>query len=512
MRLYDYLLRAAEECPHKAALEFQGFKISYGELATEARQVAAGLLAEGIKPGDSVGLVLPNIPQFASVHYGALMVGAIVVPMNVLLKGPEIEYVVTDSDIKAIVTYEMFVASVAEGVKNLPHPPKVFVVGANVAPFRPYRDLLRDDSFQPIEVDTKLPVMTIYTSGTTGKPKGALLTNSNVIANLDMIESVAPTQSDDKMLCVLPLFHVFALIGILNSCMRYRTTIVLHPKFDVDACVKSLAEDGVTSFCGVPTMYFYILKHPKIKELKFPQLRVCFTGGAAMPVEVLQQFEKITGATVYEGFGMTETTVSVTLNRKDRRKIGSIGLPFHGVSMKIVDDDGREVRHGEVGEIIVKAANVMLGYLNKPEATAETLKNGWLYTGDLGYRDDDGFFYIVDRKKDMIIKGGYNIYPREIEEVLYQLPAVAEAAVLGVFDQAKGEHVRACVALKPNQQLTEDQVREHLEANLAKYKLPQEYVFLPELPKGPTGKILKRELAQKGERWNKDRVAAATGS
>lgn len=507
MRLYQYLLDAAQHEPDRIAIEFMGMQIPFGFAAHEARQIAAGLIREGIKPGDSIGLMLPNVPPFVASYYGALMAGAVVVPMNVMLQGPEIEYLVRDSDIKLIVVYEMFAPSVLAGIQNMENPPKVFIVGKEAHGQRMYHELYHDDpAFRPVEVDSQLPIMTLYTSGTTGKPKGAQITNSNVIANLDMFESILPIEPGDKWLCVLPLFHVFALNGILNAAMRHRSTVVLHPKFELEPAVESLCNDGITSFAGVPTMYFYLLKHPKIAELKFPKLRYCISGGAAMPVEVLAQFEKLAGVPIYEGFGLTETTVSVCINRPESRKIGSIGLPFEGVEMKIFDDNDKEVADGEVGEVVIRAPNVMLGYLNKPEETAEALKNGWFHTGDLGYRDEDGFFYIVDRKKDMIIKGGFNVYPREIEEVLFALPQVAEAAVIGAWDEAKGEHIVAVISFKPGQQLSEADILDHLQKNLAKYKWPQEVVFRPELPKGPTGKILKRELRNQWTQWNRDRT------
>ncbi len=513
MKLYDNLLDAAREVPDRIALEFMGQTYPYGYVAQQARQVAAGLTRLGIRPGESIGCMLPNLPPFVSVHYGALMAGCVFVPMNVMLLSNEIEYLATDSDLKVIVTYEMFVEQVNAGVKNLKERPKVFVVGTNTGGNQPFAELLVDDpSFRPVEVDSSLPVMRLYTSGTTGKPKGAQITDSNVLANLEMVESILPTEPGDKSLCVLPLFHCFALNGVLNASIRHRTTVVLHPRFEVDACVKSLSSDGITSFAGVPTMYFYLLKHPDVAKIKGSRLRYCVSGGAAMPLEVMSQFEKTTDVPIYEGFGLTETTVSVSINTPTVRKIGSIGRPFAAVQMTVVDDTDNEVPVGEVGEIVVKAPNVMLGYLNKPEETAEALRGGWFHTGDMGYRDEEGFFFIVDRKKDMIIKGGFNIYPREIEEVIYQLPQVAEAAVIGIFDEVKGENIRACIALKPNQTLTAESVAAHLEQSLAKYKLPQEYVFLSELPKGPTGKILKRDLRQQNEQWNRDRMRPAAAA
>ncbi|MBX7072754.1 MAG: long-chain fatty acid--CoA ligase [Pirellulales bacterium] len=507
MRMYQYLLDAAQQEPDRIALDFMEQQYTFGLVAAQARQIAVGLVAEGIEPGQSVGLMLPNIPPFVTCYYATLMAGGVVVPFNVMLQGPEIEYLVQDSDIRLIVTYEMFAPQVIEGTKHLKNPPKIFVVGANAHGQRLYHELMRDDAnFRPVETDVSKPIMTLYTSGTTGKPKGAQITDANVIANLEMFESIIPTDAGDKWLCVLPLFHVFALNGILNAAIKNRSTVALHPRFELDACLKSLAEDGITSFAGVPTMYFYMLKHPQFAQVKGSNLRYCISGGAAMPVEVLNQFEQASGVPIYEGFGLTETTVSVCINRPEARKVGSIGLPFAGVEMKIFDDDDNEVAHGEVGEVVIRAPNVMLGYLNKPEESAEALRGGWFHTGDLGKRDEDGFFYIVDRKKDMIIKGGFNIYPREIEEVLFQLPQVAEAAVIGAFDEAKGEHIVAVVAFKPGQQLEAADVMSHLERNLAKYKRPQEIVFRAELPKGPTGKILKRELRSEWDQWNRDRV------
>lgn len=507
MKLYENLLNAARECPDRIAQEFMGAQFPYGMVAHEARQVAAGLVSLGIQPGESVGCMLPNIPPFAGVHFGTLMAGCITVPMNVMLTGPEVEYLVTDSDIKVIVVYEMFLQAVSDGIRHLKNPPRVFVVGANAGNHHLYHELLKDDpEFRPVVVADDQPVQTLYTSGTTGRPKGAQITNANVIANLDMFESILPIDENDKFLCVLPLFHVFALNGVLHACVRRKSAISLQPRFDVESCITSLIEEGVTSFAGVPTMYFYLLKHPRVAEIKGSKLRYCISGGAAMPVEVLTQWERITGVPIYEGFGLTETTVSVCINRPENRKVGSIGLPFDGVEMRIFDEADNAVPNGEVGEVVIRAPNVMKGYLNRPEETAEAMRSGWFHTGDMGYRDGDGFFYIVDRKKDMIIKGGFNVYPREIEEVIYELPEVAEAAVIGVFDEVKGEHIRAVVAFKPNQTLTQEVIEAHLEQKLAKYKLPQEYSFVKELPKGPTGKILKRELRAQCEQWNRDRV------
>lgn len=514
MRVYDYLVSGAKEVPDRIILEFKGKKISFRELDDEARRLGAALRGLGIQPGEAVGIMLPNIPQFASCLFAALMNGSFIVPFNVLLRSPEIRYQSEDSGVKLLFTWEGFLPQIEEALSSMPDPPKVVVIGADAGGHLPFADLLAtEERIDPYPTDEDATVMIPYTSGTTGKPKGAIITNRNLIAQLDMTDEVFTPQPDDKWLCVLPLFHVFALNGILMGALKNRTTILLHTQFVLDDAVESLRNDDITIFGGVPTMYFYILKYPDIEKIKFPKLRQCFSGGAAMPVEVMKRFEEIFNVPIYEGYGLTETTVSVCCNRPGSpRKAGSIGLAYGGVQIKIRDEKGADLPDGEVGEIVVKAPNLMKGYLNKPEATAEAIVDGWFLTGDLGHRDADGYYFIVDRKKDMIIKGGYNIYPREIEEVIYQLPEVAEAAVVGVFDEAKGEVVRAVIALKPEQALSEEAIRTHLTANLAKYKLPEDYLFVEELPKGPTGKILKREIKQNWDQWNKDRVTAMKGA
>jgi long-chain acyl-CoA synthetase len=429
--------------------------------------------------------------------------------MNVMLQPPEIRYVVEDSDIRLLATFDAFVPQVEAAIADLERRPEIVVVGTTPTADRhvPFAALLQGATpAAPRAGRPDDPILTLYTSGTTGKPKGAVISNANLKAQLEMTDEVFVPGDQDRTLCVLPLFHVFALNGILISAIRNGGTVVLHPRFEVDETIRSLAEDEITLFAGVPTMYFYILEHPSAESVRFPKLRFCFSGGAAMPVEVMRQFEERFGVEIYEGYGLTETTVSVCCNRPGLlRKPGSIGVPYSGVEMKILGEDGRELPDGEIGEIVVRAANVMLGYLGKPEATAEAIRDGWFHTGDLGHRDADGHFFIVDRKKDMIIKGGFNIYPREIEEVIYQLPQVAEAAVIGVGDAAKGETVRALIAIKPGNELDAETVNSHLASNLARYKIPQDIVFVDELPKGPTGKILKRELRDAAGSWSRER-------
>jgi long-chain acyl-CoA synthetase len=513
MRLYESLLEAAEEEPDRAALELGGQPISFAEFADAAQRVCVGLKKLGIGPGDSVAVMLPNLPQFAACEFGVFMAGAVFVPINVMLTGHEIEYLVRDSNVRVLVVYEMWNEQVRAGIANIDSPPQVFAVGECPDDFTPFFELVDTaDGFDPVSRDDDDPIMTLYTSGTTGKPKGAMITHGNVISNIKMVSPILPAQREDRTLCVLPLFHCFALNGVLNTAVHERTCVVLHPRFDAETCFTALANDGITSMAGVPTMFFYLLKHPELGKRELPKLRYCISGGAAMPVEVMREWESRTGVPIYEGFGMTETTVSVSVNRPDHRKAGSIGQPLEGAELAIVDDEtGEPLPDGEIGELVIRAPNVMSGYLNKPEATAEAMRDGWFHSGDLARRDAEGFFYIVDRKKDLIIKGGFNIYPREIEEAIYMRPEVAEAAVIGTFDDAKGEQIVAIVALKPDMQLTEKELHDHLTKHIAKYKLPQLYEFRAELPKGPTGKILKRNLRLGYTQWNRDRVSDMRG-
>jgi len=493
-QVYDYLLQAAAEVPDGAALEFMGHPVTYGRLAENARKLASGLEAQGVPKDASVGLMLPNIPQFVEALYGSWLHQNVVVPISVLATGPELRYLIEDSKIRALFVFEMFMPQVEAGIADLPNPPQLFVVG-NPGKHTAFGALTENQPLAspPKSSGSDAHLLTIYTSGTTGKPKGAVISNKNVIAQLDMTDDLFPPSPDDRGLCVLPLFHVFALNGVLNISIRHRTTVVLHPKFDVAAALNSLQNDRITVFSGVPTMYFYLLKHAG-PDTKFPKLKYCVSGGSSLPVEVLHSWEDKFGAPIYEGYGLTETTVSVCCSREGARRVGSVGKPFPGVELKVVDEQHNEVPTKALGEITVRGPNIMQGYLNRPEATAEAIIDGWLQTGDIGYVDEDGFVFIVDRKKDMIIKGGYNIYPREIEEVLYQMPQIAEAAVVGVADEAKGEQVRAVISVRPGAELNQETVSEYLSQNLAKYKLPAEYRFVSELPKGPTGKILKREL------------------
>jgi long-chain acyl-CoA synthetase len=335
----------------------------------------------------------------------------------------------------------------------------------------------------------------LYTSGTTGTPKGAELTHANLRRNADLALGLFDLGSEAVTLGALPLFHSFGQTCGLNATIAAGGTLTLIPRFDPGKALEIIARDGVNVFQGVPTMYSAMLHCDSAESADTSSLTVCASGGAAMPVEVMRAFEEKFGAKILEGYGLSETSPVASFNHPDReRKAGSIGTPIDGVEMKVVDDDGNDVPQGEVGEIVIRGHNVMKGYWNKPEATEEAIRDGWFHTGDMAKVDEDGYFFIVDRKKDMIIRGGYNVYPREIEEVLYEHPAVREVAVVGVPDDSLGEEVGAAVALKEGQTVTEEELRDHAKEHVASYKYPRRIWFVDELPKGPTGKILKREI------------------
>jgi long-chain acyl-CoA synthetase len=340
----------------------------------------------------------------------------------------------------------------------------------------------------------------LYTSGTTGTPKGAELTHANLVRNCSIAAGLFDMGSHSVTLGALPLFHSFGQTCSMNATISAGGTLTLIPRFDPGKALEIIQRDRVNVFQGVPTMYGAMLHHPERDRYDTSTVELCASGGSAMPVELLRGFEEAFDCKVLEGYGLSESSPVASFNHADReRKAGSIGTPIEGVEMKVVDDDGNDLEQGEVGEIVIRGHNVMKGYWNRPDATEETIRDGWLHTGDMARVDEDGYFFIVDRKKDMIIRGGYNVYPREIEEVLYEHPAVREAAVVGVPDDQLGEEVAAAVALKDGCETTSDELREFVKEQVAAYKYPRKVWFVDDLPKGPTGKILKREIDPPGD-------------
>jgi long-chain acyl-CoA synthetase len=492
MNLAASLARNAADNPDRVAIHLGDQTTSYRELDDQSARVAGLLAARGIAPGTLIGIMLPNVPEFASVYYGILRTGAVVVPMNPLLKAREIAYYLGDSGAPVIFAWHVTAPEVEIGAKE---------AGAEAILVDPatFPDILATASPAPQVADRAAydTAVVLYTSGTTGHPKGAELTHANLINNVEVSAAdLFQLGPDDLIFGGLPLFHAFGQTCTLNAAIMTGASLTVLPRFDAAKALGILADQRVTIFAGVPTMFSALLHVPDRSDYDVSALRLCISGGAAMPVEVLRQFEDAFDCIVLEGYGLSETSPVASFNHPGReRKPGSIGTPIRGVEMRVVDASGAEVPQGEVGEIAIRGHNIMKGYLNKPDATAEAVSaDGWFRTGDIGRVDADGYYYIVDRKKDLIIRGGYNIYPREIEEVLYEHPEVAEAAVVGMPHPELGEEVGAAVALKPGATVTPDELRSYVKSQVAAYKSPRRVWIVDALPKGPTGKILKKEI------------------
>jgi long-chain acyl-CoA synthetase len=504
LNLAVLLEESAKAKPEKPALILGEQELTYAELRKTAKRLANALASMGVERGDKVALMVPNVPQFAVAYFGILNVGASVVPLNVLLKGPEVGYHLENSDAVALVAWEGFLEEAQEGFDKVKRCENLIVVeepGGGGAPegTRGFERLLAEssDEYEMAQTMPEDTAVVIYTSGTTGRPKGAELTHFNMfynaVCNADKLLGV---REDDVCVAVLPLFHIFGQTCVMNAGIYSGNTVVLVPRFEPEAVLQAMQDTGVTIFTGVPTMYQYLLRYPGLNEYDTSSLRIGVSGGAAIPVEVLREFEEKFGVVILEGYGLSETSPTTCFNRStEQRKIGSIGLPIWGTEARVVDGEDEEVPRGERGELVVRGHNIMKGYYKNPEATEEAMKNGWFHTGDMATMDEDGFIFIVDRVKDMIVRGGYNVYPREIEEVIYEHEAIAEVAVIGVPHEELGEEVQAIVALKEGESATEEEIIAFAKERVATYKYPRSVLFMDDLPKTATGKILKRELA-----------------
>jgi long-chain acyl-CoA synthetase len=489
------LTRTAAEHPDAIAVKLDDAAFDYGLLDNASQRISAMLEHKGVGPGDRVAIMLPNVPYFPAVYYGALRAGAVVVPMNVLLKGREVGYYLSDSGAKIIFAWHDFMQAAEQGAE--------IAGGVEVVPVKPgeIEGLIfaHEPDAAVADVDGDDTAVILYTSGTTGKPKGAELTHSNLRKNVAAAVGLFEIGVGDVIFGGLPLFHSFGQTCTMNASICAGGCVTLLPRFDPAKALQIIERDSCSVFEGVPTMYGAMLNHPDRESVDVSCLRVCASGGASMPVEVLRGFEEAFGCKVLEGYGLSETSPVASFNHPDReRKPGSIGTPLKGVEFRLVDDDGADVGPGEIGEILIKGHNVMKGYWQRPEATAESIKDGWFATGDMAKVDEDGYYFIVDRKKELIIRGGYNVYPREVEEVLYEHPAVREAAVVGIPHDEWGEEVGAAVALKDGESVGEDELIAYVKEQVAGYKYPRRIWFVDELPKGPTGKILKREIHPPG--------------
>ncbi len=475
----------------RVAVRVDNAAMTYRALDEASARVAALLHEHGFKPGDRVGIMMPNVAEVPVVYYGVLRASGIVVPMNPLLKVREVAYYLADSGAGLIFAWQAF-ADQARGGAEHAEAEAIVVDGVS------FPELLAsvDPDYGVADVRDEDTAVILYTSGTTGQPKGAELTHGNLRSNTEVARAdIVRSGPDDVIFGGLPLFHVFGQTVALNVAVASGACLTLLPRFDAGHALRIIAGHGVTVFEGVPTMYVALMHQPERADHDTSALRMCLSGGAALPVEVLRGFEEAFGVAVLEGYGLSETSPVASFNHPDReRKPGSIGTPIRDVQMRLVDAGDGDVAQGEVGEIVIRGPNVMKGYWHRPDATAEAIRDGWFHTGDLARTDEDGYFYIVDRKKDLIIRGGYNVYPREIEEVLYEHPAVAEAAVIGLPHPALGEEVGAAVALKPGAVITAEELRDYVKAQVAAYKYPRHVWIVDALPKGPTGKIQKRDI------------------
>ena len=502
------LRESAKKNPDKVAIIVGDTKLTYGQVHTYAQKLAGSLKKLGVTRGQHVALMLPNVPQFTIAYYAIHYVGGVVVPLNVLLKGDGGAVSPRGQRQRwRIIAWEGLLRGGESGRSRSrrcaastswwPRPIRATDVAApeglhNLTaligggePVAELPDTMPDDT-----------AVMLYTSGTTGRPKGAELTHFNMFYNAEYSSTkLMPLDEGTTALAVLPLFHSFGQTVIQNGVLAVGGTLVLLPRFEPEAAFRLMQAHGVTLFAGVPTMYFALLNHPMADDVNL-NLKFCAAGGSAMPVEVMKAFDAKFGVNILEGYGLSETSPVASFNTLDRpKKAGSIGCPIWGVEFRLEKDDGSVIdATDEPGEICIRGHNVMKGYYKRPEVNAEQIKDGWFHTGDIATRDADGYYFIVDRKKDMIIRGGFNVYPREIEEVLYGHPAVAEAAVIGIPHESHGEEVKAVVAFKDGKTATEREIIDYCKDKLAAYKYPRAVAFMDALPKGPTGKILKREL------------------
>src|SRR3954471_2558759 len=488
--LATILTETAGRFGDRIAVKLDDLELNYALLDEGSARIAGELEARGVKRGDRVGIMLPNVPYFPVAYYGVLRAGGVVVPMNVLLKGREVAFYVEDSGAQLMFAWHDFSEAAHAGAEQ---------AGAAVLDVKPgeFEQLVM--AAQPdrdmAEVADDDTAVILYHSGTTRTPEGADPTHDTLRTNARLSAGLGSCDENDVVLGALPLFHSFGQTCGMNGTVSVGGCLSLIPRFDPGKALEIIQRDRVTIFQGVPTMYVAMLHHPGRDSFDTSSLRLCLSGGAAMPVEVMRGFEEAFGCKILEGYGLSETSPVASFNHADReRKPGSIGTPIEGVEMKVVDEEDDDLAHGEVGEIVIRGHNVMKGYWNRPDATREAIRDGWFHSGDLAKVDEDGYFFIVDRKKDMIIRAGYNVYPREIEEILYEHPAVAEAAVIGMPNAELGEEVVAVVALKEGHEAAAEELRDHCKEQIAAYKYPRQVFFVDELPKGPTGKILKREI------------------
>ncbi len=479
------------------ALKFKESSISYEQLDRTVTRYAAYFRETGLKTGERVILSCTNSPEFIYSYFGVVRNGGIIVPINLLLTMEEIAYLIKDSEAKIMIIHPIILQKAKitrESIQNALDI-KVIVLDED---FKNSISKVSAENFEDFNDQEAISTF-LYTSGTTGKQKAAMLTHKNLVFNSEQCRLGLKGKPEDNYMCVLPMFHVFAFTACVLMPLWSGATVTIMESFQPKEVVESLIRDRITVFMGVPAMYVVLLEAGK-NNVGFPDLRLAVSGGAALPVEIFRQAKEILKLPVVEGYGLTEASPAVSFNPLDgAQKEGSIGLPLPYEECRIIDENDMELPVGEVGELAVRGDNVMLGYFRQEEETKRTLRNGWLHTGDMAKKDEEGYIYIVDRKKDMVIVGGLNVYPREVEEIIYQYSKVKEAAVIGLEDKLRGEYVKAFVVLKEGETCTARELLRYMRERLAAYKLPREIDFITELPKNSAGKILKRVLKENAE-------------
>ncbi|MFJ7952288.1 fatty acid--CoA ligase family protein [Lysinibacillus sp. NPDC096418] len=513
MNLVSCVRQQAVEQPEKVAYHFMGKDTSYGEFEQTVSRFAQGLQDLGVEKGDHVAFLLGNTPHYLISLYATMRLGATAIPVNPIYTPDEISYILRNGDVKVIIALDALLPLVEMGVQAFPQV-EAFIVCETAADAAEKVAGLSDaarvktylfsqvvatasGSLEPVDVSDDDNAIILYTSGTTGSPKGAMLTHGNVYSNARDVSTYLGYRDDDRVIATLPVFHVFALTVVVNAPLLSGATVLLAPRFSPTEIFTLAKEKKATVFAGVPTMYNFLYQLPDSNLDDFSTIRLAISGGASLPVALLHNFEEKFNVRVSEGYGLSEASPVTCFNPLDRdRKAGSIGTNINNVENRVVDEYGQDVPVGEVGELIVRGPNVMKGYYKMPEETAIAIRDGWLYTGDLAKVDEEGYFYIVDRKKDLIIVGGFNVYPREVEEVLFTHNNIVEAAVVGFPDPDFGEAVHAYVVLKDVSKSTTDDILAYCAKHMVKYKVPKVIEILDELPKNTTGKILRRSLKE----------------
>ncbi|MFD1735580.1 long-chain fatty acid--CoA ligase [Bacillus salitolerans] len=507
--LPQMLHETSKQYPQNIALSFYHKKMTYLELSTLVGAFASALQSNQFSKGDRVAIMLPNCPQYVISYYGTLTLGGIVTQVNPMLVERELQYILQDSGAETIIILDVFYSRL-KAVQSETNVKNVIVVSLQPSEHSFAPDFLFDEFMRSgngkinyIDIDPHEDVAVLqYTGGTTGRSKGAMLTHANLVGNIlqcfeffkDDIEF-----GQERYLTVIPLFHVFGMTVCMNFSIYTGSNNIMLPRFDLEEVLNTIKNEKPTIFPGVPTMYVAITNHPEAEKYGIDSIRMCNSGSAPMPVELLREYERKTGAKILEGYGLSEASPVTHCNPIfAERKPGSIGIGYPSTDYMVVDlsTGEHEVPPGELGELIIKGPQVMKGYWNMPEETKETLRNGWLFTGDIVRMDDEGYVYVIDRKKDMIIASGYNVYPRDIEEVLYEHPAVQEAVVVGIPDEYRGETVKAVLVLKAGKEATEEEIIQYCKENMSSYKVPTVVEFRKELPKTSIGKILRRVIKE----------------